>query len=554
MRVLLIAGLGPSIKNTDLLAGSSFATAGSGGTHSVPPVRRPYDLSRLRVRDDAGSYRLLRPYDPLRPSSPRDGGVVSARTREFPHLTTLTLQTILRRVPVEVCTYPAERVWADGDGEPTGPFDLILISTTFIWERRSLRRAIGWARDRYPSASLILGGQYSNIKYRQILAAHPEVSFIVRGDAEHALPGLLHALAGQKEVSDVPNLVWRDADTGNLRATPLGYADLDAEPSPSPAGPAPVVPYESMRGCPFQCKFCSFPAASPQWRYKSAGKIRDDFARYRDENGTQFVKALDSTFTVPLRRLREVLPLLGDLGVRWEAYTRANALRDARTMEALSAGHCASLAIGFESMSDAVLGFMNKQVTASANRTAFRLLQDTEIDYRASFMVGYPGETPEHHEETRRFLAEEYRGRFSMYVFSLSDETMPVWQDAERFGLRVLDEDRPDDAWTHVGMDHATAHRLQRDTLREVRWRNDNAVLNLWQGAYEMPLAPTRSEADNLRIEKLIERLGMLCVDAWDETETAQRTVAVFRALRALGVDHAQPGDVLHGPPIPTNR
>ena len=536
MRVLLVAGLGPGVKNQDLLAGSSFDPHAPAATARGV---RPYDLTRLYVRDGNRHYPLLRADDPAQ-APPWDPALPDARSRHVPHLTTLTLQAILRRAPVdELVTWPTERIWQGAGTAPGGPFDAVLLSTTFIWERRSLARAIRWVTDRYPEATLVLGGQYSNLKYRQVLAAHPAVTLIVRGDAEVALPGLLRALQGRGALDDVPNLVWADPDSGTVRATQLAYADLEAEPSPAVQGHAPVLPYESMRGCPFRCRFCSFPAASPRWRFKSARKIRDDFARYRDSNGTRYVKALDSTFTVPRHRLRELLPLLAGVGVRWEAYTRANLIQDRRTVDALAAAGCASLAIGFESMSDEVLGFMDKRVTARSNRALLGLLAGSGIEHRASFMVGYPGETPEHFERTRRFLVEEYHGRFSLYVFSLSDETMPVWQDAQRFQLRVHDPDDPDQGWEHAGMTHHTARALQRETLREVRWRNDRAVLNLWQAPYQVPLVPSRSSADNLRVEKLVERLGMLAVDVPDPSKASATQAALLAQLCRYGI-HAR--------------
>ena len=528
MRALLIAGLGPSIKGADLLHGSAFAPA-----PSTPPP--PLNLARLRVKHGDGSYPLLRPLDPGKPAViPAPPG---PRTQLFPHLTTLTVQAILRDAGVEHDSISTDAIWQQLDPPVDNAYDVVLLSTTFMWDRRSLATAVDWILERFPTAHLVLGGQYSNLKYDQILREHPHVGFVVRGDAEAALPALLAALRGDADLGAIPNLAWHDTNTGRIRATSLRYIDLEEQPSPTPPGPAAVLPYESMRGCPFSCKFCSFPAASPQWRYKSATKIRDDFRRYRHDFGTQFIKALDSTFTAPPRRLRELLPLLAGEDVRWEAYSRANAIRDAQLVDQLTAAGCAALALGFESMSDATLSYMNKKVTAAANRNAFELLSESDIEHRCSFMVGYPGETPEDFELTRRFLAEDYRGRFSLYVFSLSDETMPVWADAARFNIELDDPDEPDLGWRHAGMDHITAHRLRQDTLREVRWGNDHAVLGLWQGNYEMPLAPTKSDADNLRIEKAIERLAWASLDIPIAERRHACTQANASELQQLGID-----------------
>jgi len=53
---------------------------------------------------------------------------------------------------------------------------------------------------------------------------------------------------------------------------------------------------------------------------------------------------------------------------------------------------------GFESMSEKTLGYMNKRVSVTQNERAIELLAGSKVDLRASFIVGYPGETPEEWE------------------------------------------------------------------------------------------------------------------------------------------------------------
>src|SRR5262249_34012414 len=241
-------------------------------------------------------------------------------------------------------------------------------------------------------------------KYREILSNHPEVFVVVRGDAELALPQLLNQMARGGRLSDVPNLALRGSSNGEVVLTSFEYVDLETYPAPVFAGPTPIVPYESMRGCPYTCRFCSFPAASPKWRYKSAQRIVDDWAHYRGENGTVHIRALDSTFTVPRTRFSELLNLLPAVGIGWEAFTRADTIASPRIVDALAKSNCRTLSIGFESMSDNSLGYMDKRVSAAKNRRAFRLLCGSPVGYRMSFMVGYPGETPVDYAETHSFL------------------------------------------------------------------------------------------------------------------------------------------------------
>jgi tRNA A37 methylthiotransferase MiaB len=523
--------------NRKLLAGSSFqpdtgAARAQGNT--------PYDLSRLWVREEGNAHPLLRPreqgHEIRPPSSVKLADPSRTELNAFPHLTTFTLSAILDDTGVEYQVFPIEKIWDGSPEGPSGEFDAVLLSTTFIWERASLRRAVEWVEDLYPTTTLILGGQYSNLKYHKILTDHRFVRYIVRGDGELAIPALIRALRMGDGLEEVSNLVWRDPDTHAVRANDLHYIDLDAEPSPTLQGTYPVVPYESMRGCPFSCKYCSFPAASPKWRYKSAQKIADDFARYREENGAQYIKAMDSTFTVPPTRLRRLLPLLADVGVPWEAYTRANSLTDQKVIADLERAHCRGLSIGFESMNDTTLSFMKKQVTTRANRTAHELLKASDIDYRISFIVGYPGETPEMFEDTHRYLVSEFTGQFSLYAFMLKDETMPVWQDAERFNIRIFDEGGADEHWEHCGMDSATAERLQLETLKDVRWKSERAIHRLWQHDYEAPLVPDRSVEENAIVEKLVDRLGMLSADFAESREIAIRRTVLLQQLAEKGV------------------
>jgi anaerobic magnesium-protoporphyrin IX monomethyl ester cyclase len=532
LRVLLVSGLGPSYHDQYVLAGSSFLQ---------PPGPRSYDLSRLRFQEGATSVPLLRRRGsnyPIRPTAESRVDLGAKDDEEVtPHLTTFTLRAILEQHGVDYDHYPMERIWDDADEWPPDRYDVVLLSTTFMWDRRSLAKAVTWIEERWPAAFVVLGGQYSNLKYRQILRSHPSVGLIVRGDAEVALPGLLAQIRGDRDFDSVPNLVWRDPDTGGIKTTRAEYIDLDQVPSPSfGSRHMAVVPYESMRGCPFSCRYCSFPAASPKWRHKSAKKIADDFRRYRDENGTKYVKALDSTFTVPPTRLRELLPLLEGVGVKWEAFSRANTVRDEQTVDQLVRAHCSSLNVGFESMDDRTLKFMHKQVTVSANRRAFSLLRNSGIDYKIQFMVGYPGESPELFQATRDFLAKEFEGRFGLHLFKLQDETMPVWQDAEKFNIVVGNVDDPDESWSHVGMDLETAKSLQMNALRDVRWDSDRAINRLWQHEYEIPMAPTRSIGVNWRLEKLIDRLGMAGADFTDQQEVTRRQDEALRELQEFGV------------------
>ncbi|MDP9792499.1 hypothetical protein J2S43_001011 [Catenuloplanes nepalensis] len=517
--VLLLSGLGPTYYAASSMTGTLL------DPDCADQLSRDYfhglALDDLHYQGPQGPRPLLRRMHTGDPGA-------------YLHLTTWTLESVLTAHHINYTLVPLPQVWPSGTLPKTPECDLVLLSTTFIWNRSSLALLLTAIRQAHPDAPIVLGGQYSNLKVDEILSGFPEVFGIVRGDGEAAVPALVDAVAGLGDFRSVPNLIFRGGDT--LARNTFAYVDLDAHPSPVLPGLRPVVPYESMRGCPFSCKFCSFPFASPQWRYKSADKISSDWRVYAREHGTGHIQAYDSTFTVPPRRMRELFDLLPGSGVTWEAFSRANVIKTAVTVEQLLASHCTRLSFGFESMSDDVLTLMHKQVTAGANRRAAELMTAGGLDFRAAFMVGYPGETSEQYRLTHDYLVHDYRGQFLLNVFSLMDETMPVWQDAEALGLRIDDPDNPDFGWTHRGMDVACARQLMSYTLERVRWSSDRAMPLTWQQEFERPLLPHAGPNQNLWAEKLVERLAALPLLHPDPRDARPVLNQLLQQLRGIGV------------------
>jgi len=517
MNVLLLSGLGPTFRNKSRLANTFLELGRTQHTRAFPHGLAAGDLV---YREGRRLQRVLRP-----------------QRRQTPALATATLSGILDREGFAHEAFPLEHVWS-GEREPSsGKVDVVALSTSFICSMGTLARAIQWIERRFADVPVVLGGQFSNLKAPDILRRFDAVDYVVRGDGESAMPALLRALESGSSTDGVPNLVSRDPSTGELRAAPLVDIDLDRYPRPPFQGDLLQVPYESMRGCPFSCKFCSYPAASPKWRWKSARTILADWQAYATDNHAEQISAMDSTFTVPPGRFRELLDALRSSPIAWTAYARSDDVATGEDVERLAAAHCAGLSIGFESMSERTLVAMNKRTKVHHNREAGRLLGDTGIDLRASFIIGYPGEDEREYELTHRYLVEEFHGRFLLNTFSLVDETLPVWQEADVHRLRMRDPENPNHSWVHEGMDAETAESLYERTLRAVRWDSERAVLNLWQSQYEDDLLRGRSLEENRRAEKLLERLAFAEADSPDNhAEADRRTRAALAGLKALGV------------------
>ena len=79
----------------------------------------------------------------------------------------------------------------------------------------------------HPVVPVIMGGYSASIFHRELLE-YPEVDFVVRGDSgEEPLLRLMEALRSGGDLSGVPNLTWRDPETGETVENPLEYVPAD---------------------------------------------------------------------------------------------------------------------------------------------------------------------------------------------------------------------------------------------------------------------------------------------------------------------------------------
>jgi hypothetical protein len=226
-----------------------------------------------------------------------------------PTLVSVALRSLVPR-GVEVADYQIDEVLVDGsqalaDIATYAHTTICLVSTTYITNFRAFDRLVSTLRD--VGVRFIAAGGF-------LASRNPEESIehgadaAVAGDGEEAVPELINALRGDGDLSRVTNLVYRGPDgspVGPLRQRLFAVDDIQV-PIPEGDVSSMLIPYESMRGCPYKCAFCSYPLVSTKWRYKSAQKIIDDFRAIEERGATEIV-ALDSTFTIPYARLREFL-------------------------------------------------------------------------------------------------------------------------------------------------------------------------------------------------------------------------------------------------------
>lgn len=76
-------------------------------------------------------------------------------------------------------------------------------------------------KERSPNTYIFLGGFSASLFAAEIMEQHPYIDAIIRGDAEKPIVTLIHELDQKKDLSAVPNIVWRDDQ--NIRNNGISY-------------------------------------------------------------------------------------------------------------------------------------------------------------------------------------------------------------------------------------------------------------------------------------------------------------------------------------------
>lgn len=223
--------------------------------------------------------------------------------------------------------------------------------------------------------------------------------------------------------------------------------------------------YISIRlstSCPFSCSFCSF--SNQQFRYLPTDIVEDNLKQLFDECGTKYIHFVDDAFNVPPKRFKEFLKMLerNNFKFKWTCMLRSQFL-DEEIVDLMSKTGCDSILLGIESGSQKILDLMNKKVNIQQYIDGLSLLNKYNINSKASFIVGFPGETIDTINETKDFI-ELAKPTFYYVNIWYNDILSPIYQRKDEFGIRGRGFE-----WYHNTMDHTEAMKHVEDLFLNIK-------------------------------------------------------------------------------------
>ena len=302
------------------------------------------------------------------------------------------------------------------------------------------------AKKAAPKSQIVLGGPHATAVPRQCLEQFPPADFILTGEAENSLPLLCRALQNNDGLEKIPGLYFRK-DNAIAQGPEHVFPDVHALPWPAKDLTArayehkryhsllvrkrPVDTLFTSRGCPFSCGFCyNF---RKHYRARTPEDVVQELASIRDR-GIRDVEICDDTFTVNEDRALAIFNLIikENLDISFRIKSRVDVFTEKLAQAGKKAG-VYLVAFGMESGSQKILDAMNKKITLAQSAEACRLTRKYGIAAHSSWVIGYPGETPETVEDTVRFILKNKPATANLAVLRPYPNT-PAYELAKSTG------------------------------------------------------------------------------------------------------------------------
>jgi radical SAM superfamily enzyme YgiQ (UPF0313 family) len=280
--------------------------------------------------------------------------------------------------------------------------DILCVSIS--WDRQidEICQMLNRVPDNIP---LVVGGYTATEKVAELFNACPTINIIVRGEGEETIKEILKG----NPLKNIPGISYRE--NGLIRHNPnRPLPDVNTLAAPDRSLRRNEYAFAlngikiadisfdsvlSARGCPFNCKFCTF-SLNPlgQKRNYSARSVNSVVDEIQGLKAGVIILS-DDDFCADPKRAEKICDLIIERKIkkRFMAQVRLDIAKHPMLLEKMVKAGFKALLIGIESPHDWILKQLNKGFNQAAIRKYFKVLIKYPIFYNGYFIYGNIGET-----------------------------------------------------------------------------------------------------------------------------------------------------------------
>ncbi len=309
----------------------------------------------------------------------------------LPRLGSLILGTMMKRRGWEVEVFIEEL--RKIDFSVVASADLVAVSTITSTAPRAYAIADEARRLGRP---VLMGGPHVTFLTDE---AMEHADFVIRGEGEETLMAFIDVWEKGGDLAGIPNLSYRKNGAVVHNFSQPSWVDLDRIPFPDFSllkfpwhrrGGRRIIPFETSRGCPFDCSFCAVTGMFGRaYRFRSTAAVLEELRRYNDRRNIIFF--YDDNFAANRKRTKELLEgmVREKFKFRWTAQVRADVTRDIELVRLMKKARCHTVYIGFESTNPESLKAMKKRQTVEEIARAASILRGHGIHIHGMFVFGF---------------------------------------------------------------------------------------------------------------------------------------------------------------------
>jgi radical SAM superfamily enzyme YgiQ (UPF0313 family) len=178
-----------------------------------------------------------------------------------------------------------------------------------------------------------------------------------------------------------------------------------------------MVNVNTMRGCPYSCKWCSRAVYGSSYRRRSPKIVVDELQSLTENYNFDMIWFVDDVFTINHKWLNEFARETAQRQIKlpYEIITRSDRVTGP-VLELLRASGCARVWIGAESGSQRIIDAMDRRVNVEQVREAIRSVKAYGMEAGTFIMLGYPGENESDIRETLAHLKYSNPDQYTITV------------------------------------------------------------------------------------------------------------------------------------------
>ena len=263
-------------------------------------------------------------------------------------------------------------------------------------------------KDINPRLPIVWGGPHATaLPAQTVQSGYADI--VVCGQGEHAMTEIVNRIYQNKDYSDVAGIVYKKNGVihQNYSADRIIF-DYDIFPAfhlidiEKYRSPNNAISIFSVRGCPFQCTFCT--TGDKDYSERTFEQVKKEILFVVNEAKFKNIFFQDGTYFVRKKRVMDIARFFieSGLNIKWKAKARANSLLgySEEEMSLLKKSGLVCVFFGVESGSERVLKNMRKNIKPEDAEKSAEICRRYDIEFYVSFMFAMPHETADDLKDT----------------------------------------------------------------------------------------------------------------------------------------------------------